>query len=74
MCWRSMLAPLLLLSVVIAVASSTAVASTAASMGLLIHSIQRGHYRILDLLLYDGAHAMDLYLHVIDVGLTIFQC
>ena len=81
MCWRRLLGPLLLLPVIIiAVASSTvvalsdAVASSAASVGLLMHCIQCGRYCLLDLLLDAGAHAMDLHLHTVDGGLAIFQC
>ena len=80
MCWRSLLAPLLLLPVIIAVASSANIASStavdlsAASAGLLVHCNQRGSYRLMDLLLDVEAHAMYLHLYVVDGGLAIFQC
>ena len=68
MYFRSLLAPLLLLPVMIAVVSS------AASVGLLMHYIQHDRYHLLDLLLDAGAHAMYFHLHVLNDGLTIFQC
>ena len=59
---------LLLPAVVVAVALSVIV-----TIVLLMHCIQRCYYCILDLILYAGAHTMDLHLNVVDGGLDVGQ-
>jgi hypothetical protein len=56
------------------IASSAAVASSAVSIIVLIHCIQRCCYQRLDLILDSHAHSLDLHLHVVDDGLTVSQC